>query len=280
MRKAIATVSMSVRCVRARSHRGCALRRLRVVENDLLYSMARLPKLRHVDISARVRAVSTLSRLRRCSDALLRRNLDRASANSTYAGAGRKVDARLPNGLKRRPIRAHGCPALRALPSAPSAKLAIGYEALAWGRAVNLYSQAWSIVRRANHPHLGLILDSFHTLSLRDDPSASRRSPAKSLFMQLATRRCWQWTCAMGAALRCFPGQGQSDLEDFSSRSCCRLYRSDVAGIFNDLFGRRPHVAPPSTRCGRAFWRGGTEPARGADKTNRRESAPMKRTAH
>src|SRR5262249_35081787 len=42
--------------------------------------------------------------------------------------------------------------------------LRIGFEALAWGRHVNLYRQAWGIVQRADHPHLGLILDSFHTL--------------------------------------------------------------------------------------------------------------------
>ena len=42
--------------------------------------------------------------------------------------------------------------------------LRIGYEALAWGKVVNRYARAWSIVERAGHPHLGLILDSFHTL--------------------------------------------------------------------------------------------------------------------
>ena len=40
--------------------------------------------------------------------------------------------------------------------------LRIGYEALAWGKWVNLYKQAWAIVEKADHPHLGLILDSFH----------------------------------------------------------------------------------------------------------------------
>ena len=43
--------------------------------------------------------------------------------------------------------------------------LRVGYEALAWGRHVWDYRDAWEIVRRANQPNLGLILDSFHIFS-------------------------------------------------------------------------------------------------------------------
>jgi 4-hydroxyphenylpyruvate dioxygenase len=57
--------------------------------------------------------------------------------------------------------------------------LRVGYEALAWGRHINDHRDAWEIVRRADHPNVGLILDSFHTLARRDrrrvDPL---RSPA------------------------------------------------------------------------------------------------------
>jgi len=45
----------------------------------------------------------------------------------------------------------------------------VAYEALAWGRHVRRWSQAWQIVRDADHPALGLVLDSFHTLALKDD---------------------------------------------------------------------------------------------------------------
>src|SRR6478672_2502046 len=50
--------------------------------------------------------------------------------------------------------------------------LRIGYEALAWGRYVSHYQHAWSIVEKVDHPHLGVVVDSFHILSLGDDPSA------------------------------------------------------------------------------------------------------------
>ena len=44
--------------------------------------------------------------------------------------------------------------------------LRIGYEALAFGRHITLWRQAWDIVRQVDHPALGLIVDSFHTLAL------------------------------------------------------------------------------------------------------------------
>src|ERR1700736_5677021 len=47
--------------------------------------------------------------------------------------------------------------------------LKIGYEALAWGTSVATFDKAFRIVERANNPHLGLILDSFHTLVRSDD---------------------------------------------------------------------------------------------------------------
>lgn len=60
--------------------------------------------------------------------------------------------------------------------------LRIGYEALAWGRHVNTYQQVWNIVRQADHPSLGVLLDSFHTLSLKGDPSAIAEIPGEKIF--------------------------------------------------------------------------------------------------
>ncbi len=55
--------------------------------------------------------------------------------------------------------------------------LRVGYEALAWGRHVNDHRDAWEIVRRADHPNIGLILDSFHTLSRNIDLRSIRSIP-------------------------------------------------------------------------------------------------------
>ena len=45
----------------------------------------------------------------------------------------------------------------------------VGYEALAWGKYINDHRDAWEVVRRANHENVGIILDSFHTLSKNID---------------------------------------------------------------------------------------------------------------
>src|SRR6185312_9512691 len=50
----------------------------------------------------------------------------------------------------------------------------VGYEALAWGRHINDHRDAWEIVRRAGHPSVGLILDSFHTLARKTDVETIR----------------------------------------------------------------------------------------------------------
>ena len=65
--------------------------------------------------------------------------------------------------------------------------LRVGYEALAWGRNVSRWRHAWRIVQQAAHPALGLIVDSFHTLSLDDDPSGIADMPGEKIFfVQLA----------------------------------------------------------------------------------------------
>ena len=65
--------------------------------------------------------------------------------------------------------------------------LRVGYEALAWGRYVNDHRDAWEIVRRADHPNIGIILDSFHTLTRKIDPDSIRAIPKDKIFIiQLA----------------------------------------------------------------------------------------------
>ena len=41
----------------------------------------------------------------------------------------------------------------------------IAYEALSWGRHVNLLAQAWDIVRDADRSNLGVCIDSYHVLA-------------------------------------------------------------------------------------------------------------------
>ena len=122
--------------------------------------------------------------------------------------------------------------------------LRIGFEALAWGRKTNLFGQAWSIVKRANHPHLGLILDSFHTLSLKDDPSGIAQIPGdKIFFLQLADAPLLVMDVLQWARhYRNFPGQGQFDLETFFELTLRAGYTGPMSlEVFNDLFREAPN---------------------------------------
>ncbi|ERI51079.1 4-hydroxyphenylpyruvate dioxygenase, partial [Pseudomonas sp. EGD-AK9] len=122
--------------------------------------------------------------------------------------------------------------------------LRIGYEALAWGRHVNTYQQVWKLVRQADHPALGVILDSFHTLSLKGDPAAIAEIPGdKIFFVQMAdapllAMDVLEWS----RHFRCFPGQGEFDLAGFLAPILRTGYRGPLSlEIFNDGF----RAAPP-----------------------------------
>jgi 4-hydroxyphenylpyruvate dioxygenase len=122
--------------------------------------------------------------------------------------------------------------------------LRIGYEALAWGRHVNTWQQVWSIVRQADHPALGVLLDSFHTLSLKGDPRAIAEIPGdKIFFVQMAdapilAMDVLEWS----RHFRCFPGQGEFDLAGFLAPILKSGYSGPLSlEVFNDGF----RAAPP-----------------------------------
>lgn len=97
--------------------------------------------------------------------------------------------------------------------------LRVGYEALAWGRHVDDHRDAWEIVRRAEHPNIGLILDSFHTLARGIDPSSIRSIPKDRIFAVQLSDAPWvdmdlmQWS----RRLRRLPGEGDLPVTDFAS---------------------------------------------------------------
>lgn len=115
----------------------------------------------------------------------------------------------------------------------------VAYEALAWGRFVDTYEHSWRIVRRADHPALGVCLDSFHILSKDSDPRAIRTIPAEKLFfLQLADAPrldmdVLQWS----RHHRLFPGQGTFDLTTFLGHVLATGYAGPLSlEVFNDVF--------------------------------------------
>lgn len=121
--------------------------------------------------------------------------------------------------------------------------LRIGYEALAWGRHVNTWQQVWNLVRQVDHPSLGVLLDSFHTLSLKGDPNAIAEIPGdKIFFVQMAdapilAMDVLEWS----RHFRCFPGQGEFDLAGFLAPIIKSGYTGPLSlEIFNDGFRAAP----------------------------------------
>lgn len=115
----------------------------------------------------------------------------------------------------------------------------IAYEALAWGRHVNDYLHAWRIVRMADHPALGLCLDSFHILSRDADPYAIETIPAEKIFfLQLADAPSLPMDVLYWSRhYRCFPGQGDLDVAGLVAHVLRAGYRGPLSlEVFNDIF--------------------------------------------
>ncbi|HEX3349202.1 MAG TPA: TIM barrel protein [Acetobacteraceae bacterium] len=121
--------------------------------------------------------------------------------------------------------------------------LRIGFEALSWGRHIRLWGHAWRIVERAAHPALGLIVDSFHTLALGDDPSGLAAIPGDRLFfVQLADapRRDMD-VLSWSRHYRSFPGQGELPVDSFVRAVLASGYRGPLSlEVFNDHFRAAP----------------------------------------
>jgi 4-hydroxyphenylpyruvate dioxygenase len=115
----------------------------------------------------------------------------------------------------------------------------VGFEALAWGRHVSDYRDAWEIVRRADHRSVGLILDSWHSLARGLPCDPIRAIPADRIsFVQLADAPrlemdLLQWS----RHFRNFPGQGDLPVDYFMAAVEATGYDGWLSlEIFNDRF--------------------------------------------
>ena len=117
--------------------------------------------------------------------------------------------------------------------------LKVAYEALAWGRHVNDYRDAWEIVRTANQPNLGLVLDTFHIFSRGSDLEVIPYIPGDQIFLvQTADApRLSMDHLSWSRHYRCFPGQGQMDIARFMAAVEATGYAGYISHeIFNDTF--------------------------------------------
>lgn len=117
--------------------------------------------------------------------------------------------------------------------------LKVGYEALAWGRYVNDHRDAREIVRRADHPNVGLILDSFHSLSRKIDINSIRSIPKEKIFIvQLADAPMIDMDLLYWSRhFRNMPGEGDLPVTAFAEAVASTGYDGYFSlEIFNDQF--------------------------------------------
>jgi 3-dehydroshikimate dehydratase len=117
--------------------------------------------------------------------------------------------------------------------------LRVGYEALAWGVHISDHRDAWEVVRRADHPSVGLILDSFHTLARRIDVSSIRAIPGDRIFIvQLADAPYIDMDLLFWSRhFRNMPGEGDLPVVDFMAAVAATGYNGPLSlEIFNDQF--------------------------------------------
>ena len=115
----------------------------------------------------------------------------------------------------------------------------VAFEALSWGRHIHDYRDLWEVVRRADHPSVGLVLDSFHVLARGTDLSAIRSIPAERIFLvQMADAPKLDMDyLSWSRHYRCFPGQGDLPIDDFMLALCATGFDGLLSlEIFNDRF--------------------------------------------
>ena len=125
----------------------------------------------------------------------------------------------------------------------------IAYEALSWGRHVNLFPQSWEIVAEADRANLGLCLDSFHILAQGTELDLLEDIDPHKIFLVQLSDFLWQETRSAEERIetarhsRVFPGEGvHSDKVAAIVRQLDEMgYRGDYSfEVFNDDYRQLP----------------------------------------
>lgn len=135
--------------------------------------------------------------------------------------------------------------------------LRLAYEAVPWGR-IRTHEDAWRIVKQVDHAALGLCLDSFHILSIANDPAVIAPIAGDKVFhVQLADApRLNMDVREWSLHYRMFPGQGSLDVAGFLSQVLSTGYAGTIAlEVFNDVYQQEDprHAATDAMRSMRAL---------------------------
>lgn len=263
LQRSIATVSISGTLVeKLRAISAAGFRCVEIFENDLLYYDGTPDDVRRIadDLGLRVvlyqpfrdfegvggdQLVRNVERVKRKFDVMQALGTDRLLVCSNVSADTIRDDALTVDQL--------GVLAR----AAQEAGVTVCYEALAWGRHVNSYRHAWRLVNRVDHSNLTLALDSFHTFSIGDTPDEIDAIPGDRIgFVQIADAPhmdmgVLEWS----RHYRCFPGQGDFPLADFTARVVKTGYRGPLSlEVFNDGFRGAPPAATAADGYRSLLW--------------------------
>jgi 4-hydroxyphenylpyruvate dioxygenase len=215
-----------------------------IFENDLITCRLRPAEVRSLaaDLGVRILLYQPFRDFEAVSDERLTANLRRAEHKFAVMAALGAETMLVCSNVSATAVDddARAADQLRQLAGRASAHgIRIAFEALAWGRHISGYARAWQVVAAADHPQLGICLDSFHILSLRHDTGQIRDLPAeKVFFLQLADAPVLAMDpLPWSRHYRCFPGQGGFDLIGFVADVLASGYRGPWSlEVFNDVF--------------------------------------------
>ena len=248
MRQSIATVCLGG-TLREKLEAAAAARYdgVEIFENDLLYFGGTPKDVRQLaaDLGLTIDLYQPFRDFETSNADLARRNLDRARRKfDVMAEIGAPMMLVCSSVAATAPEHAQTAEQLAQLAEmAASRGIRIGYEALAWGRKVSRYADAWQIVKSVDHPHLGIILDSFHTLALDDDLAGLAAIPGDKIFyLQLADAPLLKMdVLSWSRHFRSFPGQGALPVAKFTAEVLRRGYTGPLSlEVFSDDFRASP----------------------------------------
>jgi sugar phosphate isomerase/epimerase len=135
----------------------------------------------------------------------------------------------------------------------------IAYGALAWGRWISEYTAAWEAVQRANHPNVGLAIDSFHVLARGTSRDGFDAIPGQRIFLVQLADYLWDLDDLIETARhrRVFPSEGNHSaaLIDVVERIERAGYRGDYSfDVVNDDYANLPAAAVAARGRKAATW--------------------------
>ncbi|WP_407280467.1 sugar phosphate isomerase/epimerase family protein [Aromatoleum evansii] len=119
----------------------------------------------------------------------------------------------------------------------------IGYEALAWGRWVSEYPDAWRVVQMANRHNVGLVIDSFQILMRQTSLDLLADIPVDRIFLAQLSDCSFDFVTEIDEFVeisrheRRFPGEGVHGwlISDLVARLRGKGYAGDYTlEVFND----------------------------------------------